>query len=215
MEWFYENNGCQAGPVSREEILRLIMQQRIRPDTLVWTPEFGDVWRPANAAGLVSPLTGLLRLSSGISEQWAWVLLAGPWLIQRLTLLILDWRGIPDDARAGTVSIVALMSLVLFFTAFTLDRNSIRENGQKPPGFWWWLFLPGYFWRRRQVVGRGLSLLLVSLVLFAVNVTERIYQLPQIESEIQARQEQSHPQVTPPASSKPQVNGQEDEQENL
>lgn len=43
MEWFYENNGQQSGPVSREEILRLIMQQRIRPETLVWTPRLGTV----------------------------------------------------------------------------------------------------------------------------------------------------------------------------
>lgn len=211
MEWFYENNGQQAGPVSREEILRLIMQQRIRPETLVWTPEFGEAWRPASAAGLVSPLTGLLRMSSGISEHWAWVLLVGPWLIQRLTLLILDWRQIPDSERMGTFSIIGIMSLALFFTAFTLDRNSIREGGQTPPGFWWWLFLPGYFWRRRQIVGRGLSLLLVSLVLLAANVTEKIYQLPQIESELQTRQGQ----MNQPVPSKPPVSGQDDDQEEL
>lgn len=212
MEWFYENNGQQVGPVSREEILRLIMQQRIKPETLVWTPEFGEAWRPASAAGLVSPLTGLLRLSTGISEHWAWVLLVGPWLIQRLALLILDWRQVPDSERMGTFSIIGIMSLVLFFTAFTLDRNSIRENGQTPPGFWWWLFLPGYFWRRRQIVGRGLSLLLVSLVLLAANVTEKIYQLPQMEAELQHRQEQMHQSAPsqPPASS-----GQDDEQEEL
>lgn len=212
MEWFYENNGQQVGPVSREEILRLIMQQRIKPETLVWTSEFGEAWRPASAAGLVSPLTGLLRLSTGISEHWAWVLLVGPWLIQRLTLLILDWRQVPYSEQAGPSSIVAIMSLVLFFTAFTLDRNSIRENGQTPPGFWWWMFLPGYFWRRRQIVGRGLSLLLVSLVLFAANVTEKIYQLPQMKAELQHQQEQMHQSApsNPPASS-----GQDDEQEEL
>lgn len=211
MEWFYENNGQQAGPVSREEILRLIMQQRIKPETLVWTPEFGETWRPASAAGLVSPLTGLLRLSSGISEHWAWVLLVGPWLIQRLTLLVLDWRQVPDSERMGTFSIIAMMSLALFFTAFVLDRNSIRENGQTPPGFWWWLFLPGYFWRRRQIVGRGLSLLIVSLVLLAANVTEKIYQLPQIRTELQTGQGQ----MTQPAPSTPPASGQDDEQEEL
>ncbi|AHK70284.1 hypothetical protein AD931_09725 [Gluconobacter oxydans] len=211
MEWFYENNGQQAGPVSREEILRLIMQQRIRPETLVWTSEFGDVWKPASAAGLVSPLTGLLRMSAGISEHWAWVLLVGPWLIQRLALLVLDWRQIPDSERMGTFSIVGMMSLALFFTAFMLDRNSIRESGQTPPGFWWWLFLPGYFWRRRQIVGRGLSLLIVSLVLLAANVTEKIYQLPQIETELQTRQGE----LNQPAPSTPPASGQDNEQEEL
>ncbi|MBS1026666.1 DUF4339 domain-containing protein [Gluconobacter albidus] len=211
MEWFYDNNGQQAGPVSREEILRLIMQRQIKPETLVWTPEFGSTWRPASAAGLVSPLTGLLRMSSGSSEHWAWVLLVGPWLIQRLTLLILDLRQIPDSGRVGTISVVGMMSLILFFVAFMLDRTSIRESGKTPPGFWWWLFLPGYFWKRRQIVGRGLSLLIVSLVLLTVNVTEKIYQFPQIEKEIQMR----HGQMDQPAPSPPSASGQDSQQEDL
>ncbi|MCP1235717.1 DUF4339 domain-containing protein [Gluconobacter kondonii] len=212
MEWFYDNNGQQAGPVSREEILRLIMQRQIKPETLVWTSEFGETWRPASAAGLVSPLTGLLRMSSGSAEHWAWVLLVGPWLIQRLTLLILVWRQIPERDRMGPFSIVAMMSLFLFFISFMLDRNSIRESGNTPPGFWWWLFLPGYFWKRRQIVGRGMSLLIVSFVLLAVNVTEKIYQLPQIEKELQMQHEQTG---QPAASSPPTTSGQENQQEDL
>ncbi|MBS1074408.1 DUF4339 domain-containing protein [Gluconobacter sp. Dm-73] len=211
MEWFYDNNGQQAGPVSREEILRLIMQRQIKPETLVWTQEFGSTWRPASAAGLVSPLTGLLRMSAGSSEHWAWALLVGPWLIQRLTLLILDWRQIPDSGRVGPLSVVGMMSLLLFFISFMLDRNSLRESGKTPPGFWWWLFLPGYFWKRRQIVGRGLSLLIVSLVLLAVNVTEKIYQFPQIEKELQMQ----HGQTAQPAPSAPSEPGQENQQEEL
>ncbi|EHH67234.1 hypothetical protein GMO_22280 [Gluconobacter morbifer G707] len=196
MEWFYENNGQQIGPVSREEMLRLIMQQRIRPETLVWTASFGSSWRPAAGSGLVSPLTGLLRFSAGIPEHWAWVVLVGPWLMQRATLLILNWRHVADIQRLNTLSLVGLMSLVLFLTAFMLDRNAIRESGAKPPGFWWWLFLPGYFWKRRRIVRSGTTLFLVSVMMLTFNVAENIQQWPQIQKNIQIlqhKQVSSHP----------------------
>ena len=184
MEWFYENNGQQTGPVSREEILRLIMQQRIRPETLVWTSTFGDSWRPASSAGLVSPLTGLVRPSAEISEHWAWALLVGPWIMGRVTRYIMDWRHVAEADRMNTMSVVSLLVLGLFFTAFFMDRNSIRETGATPPGFWWWLFLPGYFWRRRQITGRGRSLLVVSLVLLVFNIGDTLSRWPEIQQQV-------------------------------
>jgi len=209
MDWFYESNGQQSGPVSREEILRLIMQQRIRPETLVWNPSFGDSWRPASAAGLVSPLTGFLRPKAEVSEHWAWVLLVGPWLMGRMTLYIMDWRHVPEAARMNTNGIVGLLVLGLFFTAFTLDRNAIREAGNIPPGFWWWLFLPGYFWRRRQVVGKGMSLLVVSLVLLVFNIGDTIARFPEIREQARhAHHASGSVQSTAPADG-------DGEQENL
>lgn len=206
MEWFYENNGQQSGPVSRDEILRLIMQQRIRPETLVWTASFGDSWRPASAAGLVSPLTGLLRPKAEVSEHWAWALLLGPWIMSRLTLYILEWRHVPDTDRMTTNGIVGLLVLALFFTAFSLDRNAIREGGHTPPGFWWWLFLPGYFWRRRQVMGRGASLFAVSLVLLVFNMADTIGRFPQIREQAHHAAMMQHQDSSSDAS---------EEQENL
>ncbi|WP_168194346.1 DUF4339 domain-containing protein [Formicincola oecophyllae] len=59
VEWFYEKNGQPAGPVTRTDLIKLILLRRIGPQTLVWHPEFGNEWRPAALAGLIGagPLT--------------------------------------------------------------------------------------------------------------------------------------------------------------
>lgn len=192
MEWFYDDNGRQAGPVSRAEILDLIMQRRIGPQTLVWTPDFGNDWRPASAAGLVSPMTGLLRLTGTIPEHWAWVFLLGPWAMGRAAFYILQWRSVPLAEQASVMSLIGMFQLVLFFTSYMLDRRVIGDSGRKPPGFWWWLFWPGYFWRRMKVTGRGKSLFAVSLALLALNILDTARRFPEIERQL-LRAEQGAP----------------------
>lgn len=45
MEWFYEKNGAQQGPVSEAELRELLNQGEISPSNLVWKQGMGD-WAP-------------------------------------------------------------------------------------------------------------------------------------------------------------------------
>ncbi|HLA63304.1 MAG TPA: DUF805 domain-containing protein [Rhodothermales bacterium] len=55
MTWHYAKDGLPAGPVSHEEMLRLIATHALAPDDLVWTDGM-DAWRPARGvAGLFAP----------------------------------------------------------------------------------------------------------------------------------------------------------------
>ncbi len=45
MEWYYENNGAQAGPISEAELKGLFAEGRITPDALVWRQGMDD-WAP-------------------------------------------------------------------------------------------------------------------------------------------------------------------------
>ncbi len=49
MQWFYAQNNRQQGPVEEDEIRRMASDGRLRPDDLVWQPEFGSEWRPASS----------------------------------------------------------------------------------------------------------------------------------------------------------------------
>lgn len=184
MEWFYEDNGRQAGPVSRAEILRLILQKRINPETLVWTAAFGNEWKQASQAGLVSTVTGLVRPSAGIGSHWAWVALAAPFAIDWLTLAILEFRHLPADKWGAPLNTVMLLHMGVFFTALLLDRNAVREGGVKPPSFWWWLFMPGYFWVRMRRTGHGKVLFAMSIALRLLDISIGIVEMPKIRQEI-------------------------------
>ena len=65
MNWYYEFNREQRGPVSDEVLRQLVAAGQIRPETLVWREGWSD-WRPwatvaaesrAPGAGMVPPLT--------------------------------------------------------------------------------------------------------------------------------------------------------------
>ena len=45
MEWFYEKNGAQSGPVSEDALKGLIASGEIQAQNLVWRQGMGD-WAP-------------------------------------------------------------------------------------------------------------------------------------------------------------------------
>ncbi|MBA5727584.1 DUF4339 domain-containing protein [Bombella mellum] len=177
MQWYYERDGQQVGPVSQTEMVRLIVHRRIRPQTLVWHPGFGDEWRPASKAGLVAPSSSVrIMLTRGgtsstpavatgeqgnVSSMWAWLMLV-PGLVD-LFLLVAGqqtrWAVTPGRPVTG-ICIYAILFLTLM-----KDRQTLSRAGVRPPSFWWWLFLPGYFWCRRKVLRRGSALFAACLFL--------------------------------------------------
>lgn len=165
MQWYYERDGQQVGPVSHSEMVRLIVHRHIRPQTLVWHPGFGNEWRPASKAGLVSPSAGVRILISTekplpsdeakkeghVSSVWAWLMLV-PGLIDLLLLVVgqqTHWAVTPGRP------ITSLCVSAILFLTLVKDRQTLARAGVRPPSFWWWLFLPGYFWCRRKVLHRG------------------------------------------------------------
>ena len=44
-KWFYAVNGERRGPVTEEEIKRLLRERILSPISLVWHPDFGQEWR--------------------------------------------------------------------------------------------------------------------------------------------------------------------------
>ncbi|MCT6854905.1 MAG: DUF4339 domain-containing protein [Bombella apis] len=184
MQWYYERDGQQAGPVSQAELIRLMIQRVITPQTLVWHPAFGNEWRPASRAGLPvpsgdvkiftlalggpKPATTIAAGTGGklgkVPFLWAWMLLLPE--VVNVTLLfagqILHWAVDLGSALTG-VSISAIL-----FLALIQDRKTLTLAGVTPPSFWWGLFfVPGYFWCRWKSVRRGLILLILSGLLTA------------------------------------------------
>lgn len=45
-EWFYEDQGHPAGPITRRSLRALLNSGAIDPLALVWHPDFGEQWRP-------------------------------------------------------------------------------------------------------------------------------------------------------------------------
>ncbi|UMM63604.1 DUF4339 domain-containing protein [Aristophania vespae] len=182
MEWFYEHNGQQMGPVSRAEIIRLIVQHRIKPHTLVWTPDFGDQWRPASKAGLITPSFSVMVSSASrvkpplgekkdpatVPSHWAWLMMLPSFL--EIFIFIIDIvRGVDPMQRSGSI-LETICFAGITFIAMWYDRKTLAEHGYKPPSLWWWLLLIGYFWVRYSILKRGLILAVMPLVLLFIGM---------------------------------------------
>lgn len=227
MEWFYEQDGQQVGPVSRTEVIRLIVQRRIHPHTLVWTSEFGDQWRPAIKAGLVVPLSGRfwsgaeqgeqgqeLKHAAAVSSFWAWIYLLVPNVLAILIQGIAYAKGTED-----TPLIAVLFILAIFFVSLVMDRRVLQTAGIKPPSLWWYFFFPGYFIMRRERLGRGRVLIACAVFVFVVRVLASVtVSLPALEKIAHANMEPQHGGVhapqQKPSSPPPQDNEQSPSSDN-
>jgi hypothetical protein len=52
--WYYDAGGSQSGPHSNGEMAQLARSGRLRADTLCWTADFGDTWRPISQTAFSS-----------------------------------------------------------------------------------------------------------------------------------------------------------------
>jgi hypothetical protein len=48
--WFYEQNGSKKGPIPKDELAKLIIDETIDPDTLIWREGMPN-WLKANETG--------------------------------------------------------------------------------------------------------------------------------------------------------------------
>ncbi|MDF7673918.1 DUF4339 domain-containing protein [Acetobacteraceae bacterium ESL0709] len=232
MEWYYEHNGQQAGPVSRAEMIRLIVQRRIRPDTLVWTAEFGDQWRPAAQAGLIAPIS-VTFMKSGekgafsmplpppsmgkkvppeqVPSVWSWLLLL-PGLLNYMLLGAETLRG--HDPFQASVLEVFLLAMILM-TALILDRKTLLQHGYRPPSFLWFFLFglcpPCYLWSRYAILKKGMPQLILAVLMWAGMVGLEGYYLYQHPEFFAAQLQQMQKGG---AGSPPWLKGQESSKQN-
>lgn len=178
MQWYYERDGQQVGPVSQAEMVRLVVHRHIQPQTLVWHPSLGDQWLPARKAGLVLPSGGMKiifapgmepkdvvgKAGGQVTSLWAWLLLLVPSLIDAgLQIAGHLTKGAVSPSLATLLCLYGIM-----FLTITKDRRALLMGGVKPPSFWWWLFLPGYFWCRRANLRKGMALFVGSILVIVL-----------------------------------------------
>ncbi len=53
--WYYAVDGVRNGPVTFEELCALVSAGALKPQDLVWQPEFGSEWRNAGQVGKLFP----------------------------------------------------------------------------------------------------------------------------------------------------------------
>ncbi|WP_018980214.1 DUF4339 domain-containing protein [Saccharibacter floricola] len=229
MEWFYEQNGQQVGPVSRTEVIRLIVQRRIQPHTLVWTPDFGDQWRPAIKAGLMVSLSGRFRHNNAAESDeqgdnhtaalpslWAWIYLIVPNGLALLIQYIAYTKGTIETPLLPVLFVYAIS-----FIALMMDRRILQASAVQPPSVWWYFFFPGYFIMRRERLGRGRVLAACAVLVFALKVAASLSlswpilekmvhtNMTQMQQGTHAPQQQKVPSQ-PPASSQPHTDDGKD-----
>lgn len=206
MEWFYEHNGKAVGPVSRPDLIRLIVQRHIHPYTLVWTADFGDEWRPASHAGLIMPhplqmgegqgrrrpffeirIEKLGKLPvpdhqgevgdpAGTSSFWAWILLLVPDFLVMLPQLVAYVHGLPWSPDTSLLGVVGIYAIAII--AVVSDRRELRRVGIVPPFLGWFLIPPVYFWLRAVRLGRGRWLFLCSMLMIILKALVIFYNPP-------------------------------------
>ncbi|MCX5615079.1 DUF4339 domain-containing protein [Bombella saccharophila] len=206
MQWYYERDGQQVGPVSQAEMVRLAIHHDIKPQTLVWHPAFGNEWRPASKAGLAfpsgdvkiftltlgqpKPATAVAAGTGGklgkVPFLWAWMLLLPE--VVNVTLLfagqILHWTVHSESLLTG------LCIGAILFLAFMQDRKALTLAGVTPPAFLWLLFIPGYLWCRWRIVRKGFILFVCSAFLMvgegAILITNPPPGFPHVSFQVQS-----------------------------
>lgn len=52
-DWYYEDGGRARGPVTRDQLVELLVSAFVPPSARVWTPAFGDEWRSVDQTDLL------------------------------------------------------------------------------------------------------------------------------------------------------------------
>lgn len=135
-DWYYEDDGSRKGPVSSQEMERLIGLKQLGYGSSVWRSGF-DEWMPLEKTELAGKLISdppPLRADS-VRDIWVWLLALSPVFALLIPETPLVWLG-------------AFWGAVLGFIA--LDRQTLNSAGYSAPSVMWVLFIPGYIYLRAK-----------------------------------------------------------------
>jgi hypothetical protein len=136
--WYYAQQGNRVGPVSREDIERLVREGKVTADTSVWSGE-GE-WRPAREdqtlghlfrqpIDVTTPLVG-----KKTDDRLAWGIAASP-----LADVVLGW------ITGGVSSLFVWLACIVLAIK---DEKRLKASGHQAASHWWILLVPVYLWKR-------------------------------------------------------------------
>jgi hypothetical protein len=160
-QWHYVHNGDRIGPVSHQEMERLVKQGRVSAATSVWSGE-GD-WHPAGqdpalsslfqpTAGTPPPLQG-----TDVDNRLAWGIAAVP------------LAGMVLELIAG--SPLTWVYLAANIVLCVLDERRLKAAGHQSPSSWWCLLIPVYLWKRSGLLGQSRKIFWCWLAAFMLSIT--------------------------------------------
>ena len=177
--WFYEGNGQRNGPVSEEEIARLIRSGMVSPNNQVWAEGFSS-WKPIEATELNKyvdrsappPLSGEL-----VNNTMAWLIALLPLIggIFNFLSARLFFGGMRRGSYHGGI-VLGLLPLIVLFAIYLwisrTDEKRIKEAGHdmEKISTWAWLIPPVYLYQRAKLLGQNLLIFCVWIGCFVLSL---------------------------------------------
>jgi hypothetical protein len=166
--WYYEHKGNRVGPLRKSQIIDLVNQGVIRPDTLVW-PGQGD-WIPANQSELAALFNPNLSEPPALPAQkvdnrFVWLVAAVP-ILGFLVEMVLPQEFKPTYALVAGY-------LIINTALLALDEHRLHAAGYQAPELGWILLIPFYLWRRAALLRQPKTLLVAWLVVFGISLVLR------------------------------------------
>ena len=167
VEWYYEKDLNRVGPVKENALKALIADGTLSRESLVWTSDFGSVWKPVGDTALSSGIAEPPPLpQSHVNNVYVWILAFVPIIGGIVEEVIGQERVIPQ--RAIVISYFAVNCLLLF-----ADMAAIKNSGRDPKSrsfrFWFWL-VPVYLFKRANALGQSRGYFWTWVVAFLVSV---------------------------------------------
>ncbi|MBN3731437.1 DUF4339 domain-containing protein [Burkholderia sp. Tr-20390] len=180
--WHYEKGGQRVGPVSNDEMRRLIQERVITLGTLVWKQGFVD-WRTMGDTELASHLetstTPPALPNTKISNAIVWILAFAP-IIGLMLQAMIGGALAPTDDMAGLAGEIAVKSgqywwitLLLNIGLSWVDERRLKRAGVDTSQFGKLVFVvPVYLWKRAQSLRQTPAYFWTWIVLFVLSLIE-------------------------------------------
>lgn len=131
--WFYEKDGEESGPVPETELLRLLKEGLVFPDTLLWTESMVD-WQPALE---LEPFRSALREGESV-----WMPAPRPWVrfwARRVDLALYEAVALGLLVRVGidTARLETVLGMLIILGMILAEAVLLRVFGTT---FGKWLF---------------------------------------------------------------------------
>lgn len=178
--WHYEQNGQRLGPVSNDDIRRLIHQRMIMAGTLVWKQGFTD-WTPLRDTELVAHLeTSTMPPAlpaARISNVVVWLLAVAPVIGFILEAMIAGAMAPTEDMAeiAGALAVKTgqywWVTLALNIGLSLLDERRLKRAGVDTSRFGKMVFaVPVYLWKRAKSLNQSPAYFWTWMVLFGLTL---------------------------------------------
>lgn len=158
--WYYVQQGNRVGPVSQQDIERLVREGKITADTSVWSGE-GD-WRPAREE---QALAQLFRLPPSTPPPPP---LAGKDIDNRLAWGIVAVPLVGMVLEAITGSALTWLYLAANIALCILDERRLKAAGHEAPSSWWCILVPVYLWKRAGLLKQSKKIFWCWIAAFAL-----------------------------------------------